>query len=217
MRGAGQPQFHQASRFSRLGRRVLHGLRRVQATLLTIAPKLRGLRGELDTERGNLRRAHADRVNALRKAEQERTRAVQDATERVIRQFFPLFDDFERGLITTRESRNYDQLASGVEAILRNTDALLARYGVEPTEALGKMFDPTLHEAIGVVETTEEPEETVMEELRKGYTLGDRLLRAAMVRVARRPAGATAPTSSVDPETDTDVELEDAAAFDAEP
>ncbi len=169
------------------------------------------LRGELDVERGNLRRAQADLVNARRKAEQERARAVQDATERVIRQFFPLFDDFERGLITTRESRNYDQLASGVEGILRNADALLARYGVQPTESLGKMFDPTLHEAIGVVETTEEPEETVMEELRKGYTLGDRLLRAAMVRVARRPASADAPSSSVDAELseDTDTELDE--------
>ncbi len=173
------------------------------------------LRGDLDAERGSLRRAQADLVNGRRKAEQERTRAVQDATERVIRQFFPLFDDFERGLITTRESRSYDQLATGVDGILRNADALLARYGVQPTEALGKMFDPTLHEAIGVVETTEEPEETIVEELRKGYTLGDRLLRAAMVRVARRPAAAAEPASFEN--ADTDVELDDAAALDVEP
>jgi len=83
-----------------------------------------------------------------------------------------------------------DPLLQGVEMVLRSTLQILETQGVQPIEAQGALFDPSLHEAVMVEEREDVPDETVVEELLRGYRLGDRLLRASMVKVARQPAEA---------------------------
>jgi molecular chaperone GrpE len=146
----------------------------------------RSLRDDLEAERNNIRRLQADIVNNRRKAEQERERAVREASDRLIKQLLPVIDDFERSLKAAATSENYEMLLTGVHAILRNFSALLARQGIEPVATVGIFFDPDIHEAVAVEETSELEDEIVMEELRKGYLQDGRLLRAALVKVARR-------------------------------
>ena len=85
------------------------------------------------------------------------------------------------------EGVSAEDLRSGVELIDRQFHDVLARLGVEPIAAQGQPFDPSLHQAIQMVETDEVPDNHVIDELQRGYRLRDRVLRAAMVRVAQKP------------------------------
>jgi len=167
--------------------------------------QIKNLRAELEAERNKTRRAAADMVNFRRKSDQDRDRAIRDATERVIKQLLPIIDDFERSLSATVQTQSYEQLSDGVNAILRNFGALLGQHGVEAVESVGKLFDPDVHEAMGLVPSADVPDDTVIEELRKGYTLDGRLLRPAMVRVARyTPDGSERAGGEAEPENAPD-------------
>jgi molecular chaperone GrpE len=160
------------------------------------------LRELVETERNNVRRGIADLVNYRRKAEHDRERAVHDTMARVVKQFLPIFDDFERSLSATDEARSYEQISEGVHAILRNFEALLAKNGIHAVDSLGQLFDPDVHEAAGADENSDQPEDTVVEELRRGYLIDGRLLRAALVKIARKPSDgpeADAPVEPVEP------------------
>lgn len=143
------------------------------------------LRAQLEQERNNTLRAMADLHNFRRRVDEERNRLVLDANERLIREILPLVDDFERSLGAARQAESYEQLVEGVEAVLRKIGDVLARQGLEPIEALGRPFDPTVHEAVMVEEGSEEPDETVIEELRRGYKMNGRVLRPSLVKVAK--------------------------------
>ncbi len=161
------------------------------------------LRAQLETERNNVRRAHADLINLRRKGEKDRDRAVQEANERMIKQVLPIIDDFERSLVAAKETETVDQLVEGVEAILRNFDKFLHGYDIVPIETVGQMFDPDLHEAMGIAEIAEGDEmaeDTIVEEMRRGFTSDGRLLRAAMVRVARRSSPTDEPRAQTESE-----------------
>jgi molecular chaperone GrpE len=157
------------------------------------AAEIASLREQLEGERNKVRRGMADLVNYRRKAEHDRERAIRDTQERVLKQILPIVDDFERSFSAATETRNFDQLHDGIDAILRNFAAMLDKNGIASIETVGQMFDPDFHEAIAADETSELPEDTIVEELRKGYLIDGRLLRAAVVKVARKP---------VEPETE---------------
>jgi len=76
----------------------------------------------------------------------------------------------------------------GVELSVRKLEEALGAHGLEAIDAVGKRFDPSVHEAIGHEESAEQPEDTVLQVLRRGYRLRDRVVRPALVKVARRPA-----------------------------
>lgn len=143
------------------------------------------LRAQLDQERNNTLRAVADLHNFRRRVDEERSRLVLDANERLIKEILPLVDDFERSLAAARQSESYEQLVEGVEAVLRKIGDVLTRQGLEPIEALGQPFDPTIHEAVMIEEGSDQPDETVIEELRKGYKMNGRVLRPSLVKVAK--------------------------------
>jgi len=86
-----------------------------------------------------------------------------------------------------REEAAGDENFRGIELINRQFHDALAKLGVRPIPAAGEPFDPHLHQAVEVVDTSEAADDTVLEELQRGYRLKDRLLRPAMVRVARNP------------------------------
>ena len=131
-------------------------------------------------------RAKADLQNFRRRGEEERVRIIRDANERLIKEMLPVLDDFDLALDAARKTESYEQLIGGVSAILRKFSETLGKQGVQPIPAVGEPFNAEVHEAVMLDEESEEPDETVTAELRKGYTLHDRVIRPSLVKVAKK-------------------------------
>ncbi len=132
-------------------------------------------------------RLAADFDNFRRRTRQEMEEIRKTAAAGLIGELLPVLDNFERALATAR-SLFPENVATGIEMIYRQLWHVLAQSGVQPLEAVGKPFDPAFHEAFEQVETDDTPEGTIIEEVRKGYLLHDKVLRPVLVKVARRPA-----------------------------
>jgi len=131
-------------------------------------------------------RAMADLQNFRRRGEEERLRIIRDANERLIKEMLPVLDDFDLALDAARKTESYEQLIGGVGAILRKFADTLGKQGVQPIPAVGEQFNAEVHEAVMLDEESEEPDETVTAELRKGYTLHERVIRPSLVKVAKK-------------------------------
>jgi len=131
-------------------------------------------------------RALADLQNFRRRGEEDKLRIIRDANERLIKELLPVLDDFDLALDAASKTESYEQLIGGVSAIYRKLQDTLVKQGVAPIPAVGEKFDTDVHEAVMLDEDSEEPEETVTAELRKGYTLHDRVIRPALVKVAKK-------------------------------
>jgi molecular chaperone GrpE len=129
-------------------------------------------------------RARADYMNLKRRAEEERDSLRSYVTGDILTRLLPVIDNFERALVAAEQTKDYDKLIGGVDAVYRQLQTFLQKEGVQTIEALHQPFDPNLHNAVLRDEDSEEPENTVVEELQRGYRLGDRVLRATMVKVA---------------------------------
>jgi molecular chaperone GrpE len=143
------------------------------------------LKAQIEQEKTNTLRALADLQNLRRRSDEERLRIIRDGNERLIKEFLPVLDDFERGLAATRTTQSYEQLIDGVDSVLRKFSDILTRQGVEAIPAVGEPFNPDLHEAVSVEEGSDETDEVVTQELRKGYTLHGRVIRPSLVTVAK--------------------------------
>ena len=130
-----------------------------------------------------LQRERASFVNYRRRMEQERAEWQQHAGGQLLKKLLPLVDDFERALAGAPSD---DPWVAGVRLIERKLRNLLEQEGVTPVEAVGKPFDPNLHEAVAY--EGGEGEDVVLEEFARGYKQRDRVLRPAMVKVGKRPA-----------------------------
>ncbi len=136
-----------------------------------------------------LQRLMAEFDNYRRRAEREKAEAMERGRQAVLLATLEVLDNLERALATGRaEGGTLADFLAGVELIQRQVVDSLSSFGVKPVPAVGEIFDPTVHEAIATDETDEYKPNTVLAELKRGYKLGDRLLRPAMVRVAVRPA-----------------------------
>ncbi len=151
------------------------------------------IRAEMDRLREDAKRANenylrslADVQNMRRRTEEERSRTIANANERLIRELLPLLDDFDLAVVHAKQNESYEQLIGGVEAILRKFTETLSKQGVEPIKAVGEKFDPDIHEAVVVEENDELPDETVSAELRKGYTMHMRVMRPSLVKVTKK-------------------------------
>ncbi|HXY51935.1 MAG TPA: nucleotide exchange factor GrpE [Terriglobales bacterium] len=142
------------------------------------------LRAERDALLDRLARLQAEFENARKRAAREQQDFKDFATTDAIKALLPVLDSFERAL---RFSDQGGEFRSGVELIHKQLEDALAKLGVQAVPALGKQFDPRLHEAIEMVDRSDLPDHQVIEELQRGYRLKDRLLRPAMVKVARNP------------------------------
>ena len=129
-------------------------------------------------------RRQADFENYRKRVEKERQQDRRRGVELLVEGILPILDAFDRAL-EARDDPQYAEYRKGFELIRKQLWDLLAKQGVERIEALDKQFDPNLHHAIESVETTEHEEGTVIAELQPGYTFHDRVLRPAMVRVAK--------------------------------
>ena len=140
-----------------------------------------GLQKERDSLFDRLARLQAEFENFRKRNAREQTEFREYATAEAAKNFLPVLDNFSLALKTSSEQN----LRQGVELIRKQMEEVLAKMGLEAIPAEGEQFDPRLHEAIEMVDTTDVPDHQIIEELQRGYRVKDRLLRPAMVRVAR--------------------------------
>ena len=145
------------------------------------------LRAERDALLDRLARLQAEFDNARKRAAREQQEFREFAAADVIKGILPVLDSFERALKAPAGDSN--DLRSGLELIYRQFQDALQKMGVRPIESVGKPFDPRVHEAIEMVDTNEAEDHHVLDELQRGYNYKGRLLRPAMVRVARNTSG----------------------------
>lgn len=150
--------------------------------------KARAAKADENWER--LLRTTADFDNYKKRAARERTEAVQFANASLIQKLLPVLDNFEMALAAARSAKDEKSasLQAGIVMVQSQIKSILAEAGLEEIDALGKTFDATLHEAISQQETADVPEGRVMQQIRKGYKMRERLLRPAAVVVAKKPA-----------------------------
>jgi len=146
--------------------------------------ELQKLKAERDTLVDRLARAQAEFENARRRASKEQQDFRDYAAADAIKSLLPVMDSFERALQVKSDPRDF---RSGVELIYKQLQDALAKLGVQAIPARGEQFDPHVHEAIEMVETSDAADHEVLEELQRGYKIKDRLLRPAMVKVAKNP------------------------------
>ncbi|MGA8868318.1 MAG: nucleotide exchange factor GrpE [Candidatus Sulfotelmatobacter sp.] len=156
----------------------------ISAETSPLEQELQKVKAERDTLLDRLARAQAEFENARKRAGKEQQEYRDYATADAIRSLLPVLDSFERALQIKSETGDF---RGGVELILKQFQDALAKLGVRAVPARGELFDPHYHEAIEMVETAEAPDHQVLEELQRGYKFKDRLLRPAMVKVARNP------------------------------
>ena len=152
--------------------------------------QLKSQAAKADEHWERLLRATADLDNFKKRAAREKIEAAQYANYSLIQKLLPVLDNFEMAL-TAAQNAEGDKLAalqSGVVMIQQQLKTALTETGLEEIDAAGKQFDPNLHEAISEQESAEVAEGNVMQQLRKGYKLKDRLVRPATVIVAKKPA-----------------------------
>jgi len=142
-------------------------------------------RGERDQLKDRLARLQAEFDNARKREIKERTDARDYALQNAIEPFLGVMDNFALALKSDGDAA---QLRTGVELILKQMEDALRGLNVQPVESVGTQFDPRIHEALGSIETVEHPDHQVLEEIRRGYKLRDKLLRPALVRIASNPA-----------------------------
>jgi molecular chaperone GrpE len=140
------------------------------------------LKAERDALLDRLARLQAEFDNARKRAVKEQQDFREFAAVDVIRNFLPIVDSFELALKSNADSGEF---RNGVELIYRQLQDALQKIGVQPIASVGQVFDPRVHEAIEMVDTDEVPDHHVLGELQRGYKYKERLLRPAMVRVAR--------------------------------
>ncbi|MGO8935302.1 MAG: nucleotide exchange factor GrpE [Terracidiphilus sp.] len=144
------------------------------------------LKAERDALLDRLARLQAEFDNARKRAVREQQEFREFAAADAIKALLPPLDSFERAL---RAGGDSGELRNGIELIYRQFQDALQKIGVQPIAATGQAFDPRIHEAVEMVETSEVPDHYVLDELQRGYKYKDRLLRPAMVRVARNSGG----------------------------
>jgi molecular chaperone GrpE len=148
------------------------------------------LRAERDALLDRLARLQAEFDNARKRAAREQQDFREFAAADIIKNFLPILDSFERALKAGGDSNsNSNDFRNGIELIYRQFQDALQRIGVQPIVSVGQPFDPRVHEAVEMVDTTEVPDHHVLDELQRGYKYKERLLRPAMVRVARDARG----------------------------
>lgn len=128
-----------------------------------------------------LQRRQAEFDNFRKRAEREKSEVLEFAHSDSVRAILPILDDFERALKTETSDKAY---ARGMEMIYQRLSDSLKKLGLEPITTKGQKFDPHVHHAVDMVETSDVEEQTILDEYQPGYNFRGRLLRPAMVKVA---------------------------------
>jgi molecular chaperone GrpE len=142
------------------------------------------LKGERDQAIDRLARLQAEFENARKREARERADFRDFAVSGAVEQFLPVLDNFQLAL---GSAGSVEQLRAGIELIVKQMEDVLRALNVQPVESVGTRFDPRLHEALESVDRSDLPDHQVLEEVRRGYRIRDRLLRPALVRIVNNP------------------------------
>jgi molecular chaperone GrpE len=134
-------------------------------------------------------RTAADFDNFRKRTRKELDDARRSGREDLLRAVLPVFDNLERAIQSSQRTSDVKAMADGLAMVLRQFTEALGREGISRVPTVGQPFDPGVHEAIQQVETSDHAPGTVLAEVQPGYTQGDRLMRAAMVVVAKAKSG----------------------------
>ena len=148
--------------------------------------ELKQAQEEAKTHKEQYLRTLADMDNLRKRTQREKEDLAKFANENILREILPVIDNLERAVEHADQEDN--GLVEGVQMTLTQFSQVLDRFGVKSVEAMGQPFDPALHQAMGQLESADQPVNTVVQQLQKGYQLNDRLLRPAFVMVAKAPA-----------------------------
>ena len=157
----------------------------VSETVSANAAQLEQLRAEKDQLLDRLARLQAEFDNARKREQKERADAREYTIGNTVEPFLGVMDNFQLAL---KADGTAEQLRGGVELILKQMEEALKGLQVQPVETVGAQFDPRVHEALGSIETSEFPDHQVLEEVRRGYKIREKLLRPALVRIATNSA-----------------------------
>jgi len=133
-------------------------------------------------------RTLADMENLRKRSQREKEDLAKFGNEMILREILPVRDNLERAVEHAVLDESATGLLEGVKMTLDQFGKVLEKFHVVSVEAVGQVFDPALHQAMGQIETEEHPPNTVAQEMQKGYLLNDRLLRPSLVMVAKAPA-----------------------------
>jgi molecular chaperone GrpE len=166
----------------------------LMAELLATRAELKRVEGERAEAQDRLARRQADFENYRKRTERERGEAYNRVVGDVVHKLLPVIDNLRRALDAERskeanESEEFRHFLHGVELINKQLNEVLESLGLEAVPAMGERFDPHVHEAVVTEPTDEFEPDTVMQEIVRGYRLGEKLLRPAMVKVATQSGG----------------------------
>lgn len=152
------------------------------------ADRIQELEALAEERRDQALRAQAELDNQRRRFERELENAHKYAMEKFASEMLEVCDSLEMGLQAARESQDVDRVIEGVELTLKNLHKVFDKFGIQAEEPTGERFDPERHQAMSMQEDPEQPPNTVVATMQKGYMLQDRVLRPAMVMVSRAPS-----------------------------
>ncbi len=170
----------EAEEMNKAGKDPKKKSRKADTELLEVKAQLEAKEKELSELNDRFLRVSAEYENYRRRTAQEQERIYGDAYAAALTSLFPVVDNLERAA----QYSDGESVAKGVAMILRSVEETLAKLGVTEIEAMGKTFDPQLHNAVMHVDDEAFGESEIVEVLQKGYQKGDRVLRYAMVKVA---------------------------------
>ena len=159
----------------------------VSQDLQALQARLQEMERALEEQKNLYLRTLADFQNYRRRQQEEMERSRLRLLESLMEELLPILDNFERALQAAEATRELEPLLEGVRLTERQVKALLARYDIHPIKAVGQPFDPNLHEAVQRIETDEYEDGIIIDEVERGYRIGERVLRPSRVIVARRP------------------------------
>ena len=161
------------------------------AELVATRAELKRVEGEVADLKDRLARRQADFENYRKRVERERSETYERVVAEIAAKLLPVLDNLKRALDTeasleSGESDEFRHFLSGVDLIFKQLSGVIEALGVKPVSSVGERFDPHIHEAVVSEPTDEHEPDTVMEEIIRGYRLGDKLIRPALVKVATK-------------------------------
>lgn len=153
----------------------------MQEEIEALKGQVEKLTGDLQEKKDHLLRLQADFDNFRRRSAKEREEISAIVTQNFCKDMLPLLDNFERAMAA--ETKDVEAFQKGVEMIFTQFQEVLKKNGLEQIEAVGQKFDPNFHQAVMRVEDPEREDDTVAQELQKGYMVKGRVIRPSMVQV----------------------------------
>lgn len=160
---------------------------KIEDELALVKERLSTKEAQVEELLGRLQRLQADFENFRKRTQKEKEELTRTANASLMENLLPVIDNFARAL--QAKVGEEEAFRKGIEMIFRQLEKVLGDAGLEPIDSLGRLFDPNIHQAVFMVEDDTCEENTVVEELQKGYVLGGKVLRPAMVKVSRKSAG----------------------------